>query len=382
MDFSIVDREMTEAVEQGVFPGAVVLVNRAGTVVYRRAFGWRSLDPERASLSEETVFDLASLTKPLATTLAIMLLVREKKLRLDDRVARFFPNFSVHGKSAITFRHLLAHSSGLPAWRPYYRDILDQEAKGRKVGFVGTDSAKEFVYTQLQREKLEAAPGQQAVYSDLGFMLLGATVETVSSLKLDQYCWNKIFRPLRLQSTAFINLENLRRGRFQPLLEKFAPTERCAWRKRVLCAEVHDDNAYAMGGVAGHAGLFSTADDLDRLIRSLIACYHGESSFLPSVLMREFWTRDNNVPGSSWALGWDTPSLADSSAGGRFSPTSVGHLGFTGTSLWVDLERHVHVIVLSNRVHPSRENEKIRDFRPVLHNAIMQAVLGDSSSRQ
>ncbi|MBI3304388.1 MAG: beta-lactamase family protein, partial [Deltaproteobacteria bacterium] len=134
MDFSAVDREVTGAVEKGVFPGAVVLVNRAGTVLYRRATGWRSLEPTRTPLSEETVFDLASLTKPLATTLAFMLLVKEKKLRLDDRVTRFFPNFGVHGKTHITFRHLLSHSSGLPAWRPYYREIARREAKDGKVG--------------------------------------------------------------------------------------------------------------------------------------------------------------------------------------------------------------------------------------------------------
>src|SRR5262249_53582670 len=149
-------------------PGVVVLVNRAGTILYRRASGWRSLEPDQQPGSEETGFDLASLTKPLATTVALMLLVRGKKLRLDDRVIRFFPNFGVHGKMAITFRHLLSHSSGLAAWRPYYREILALEAGGKKVGFVATRSAKEFVYTQLQRERLEVPPGQQAVYSDLG----------------------------------------------------------------------------------------------------------------------------------------------------------------------------------------------------------------------
>jgi len=381
MNFSPVDKEISEAVEQGVFPGAVVLVNQGGTVVYRRAFGWRSLEPTRLPLNEDTVFDLASLTKPLATTVAIMLLVQEKKLRLDDRVVRFFPNFGVHGKTPITFRHLLSHSSGLPAWRPYYREILALESRGRKVCFLGTDSAKEFVYTQLQREKLEALPGQRMVYSDLGFMLLGAAVETVSGQKLDQYCWNKIFRPLKLQSTSFIDLERVRRKRLEPMTGKFAPTEHCPWRNRLLCAEVHDDNAYAMGGVAGHAGLFSTVDDLDRLVNGLVACYHGKNSFLVSSLMREFWTHDARVPGSTWALGWDTPSLQHSSAGDLFSPQSVGHLGFTGTSLWIDLEHQVHVIVLSNRVHPRRDNDKIKDFRPALHNAIMRAVRGEENQQ-
>ncbi|MEW6296572.1 MAG: serine hydrolase [Thermodesulfobacteriota bacterium] len=376
MDFSPIDRELAAAVERGVFPGAVVLVNRAGTVLYRRAFGWRGLEPERTPLTEEMIYDVASLTKPLATTVAVMVLVKEKKLRLDDRVTRFFPNFAVHGKTPVTFRQLLSHSSGLPAIRPYYREIAEKETKDGKVGFLGTRSAREYVYTQLQREKLDAPPGRQVIYSDLGFMLLGAVVEEISGMGLDQYCREKIFRPLGLESTMFLNLELLRRHKLQPVLEKFAPTERCGWRKRVLCAEVHDDNAYAMGGVAGHAGLFSTADDINQLVNVLLSCYRGEHAFLPSALVREFWTRDRAVPGSTWALGWDTPSPQHSSAGELFSALSVGHLGFTGTSLWIDLQRRVHVIVLSNRVHPRRDNEKIHAFRPVLHNAIMQLILG------
>ena len=375
MDFSHIDEELVAAVERKVFPGAVVLISHAGSVVYRRAVGSRSVDPQVSPLSEATSFDLASLTKPLATTIAIMLMVKDKILRLDDRVTRFFPNFGVQGKTHITFRHLLSHSSGLPAWRPYYRDIIGRETREGKVGFLGTRSARDFVYTQLQREKLDAPPGQQAVYSDLGFMLLGATVEEISGLGLDQYCQEKIFQPLGLNSLTFINLENVRRRRFQPVVENYAATERCPWRKRVLCAEVHDDNAYAMGGVAGHAGLFAPVDAIDRLVGVLVACYHDAHSFIPQPVIREFWTRADIVPGSTWCLGWDSPSPQNSSAGEYFSSQSIGHLGFTGTSLWIDLARQVHVILLSNRVHPRRDNDKIQMFRPALHNAAMQAVL-------
>src|SRR5581483_3872701 len=144
MDFSAVDKEVTEGVENGVFPGAVVLVSQAGKVLYRRATGWRSLEPTRTPVHEETIYDIASLTKPLATTVAMMLLVKEKKLRLDDRVTRFFPNFGVQGKQFVTFRQLLSHSSGLPAWRPYYKDIIQQEAKAGRVSLLGTRSAREY----------------------------------------------------------------------------------------------------------------------------------------------------------------------------------------------------------------------------------------------
>ncbi|MGE0823918.1 MAG: serine hydrolase domain-containing protein [Candidatus Binatia bacterium] len=374
MDFSAVDQVLTNAVETGVFPGAVVLVNQAGSVVYRRAVGNRSLEPQRSPVHIDTIFDIASLTKPLATTIAVMLMVKNRMLRLDDRISRVFSNFAGAGKTQITFRHLLSHCSGLPAWRPYYREIISRESRERKIGLLGTRSARDFVYQQLQRETLEAPPGQRSVYSDLGFMLLGATIEEVSGTGLDLYCQEKIFTPLGLTACEFINLETLRRRKSLPAPERYAPTERCPWRQRVLCAEVHDDNAYAMGGVAGHAGLFATINDINRLVSILISCYHGAYSFLPADLVREFWTPAAIVPESTWCLGWDTPSPQRSSAGNFFSPHSVGHLGFTGTSVWIDLEQGIHVIMLSNRVHPRRDNDKIQAFRPILHDAVMSAL--------
>lgn len=374
MDFSAVEKEMIGAVEKGVFPGAVLLVNKGGQVLYCRAFGFRSFKSDRSPMNEGTVFDLASLTKPLATTAAFMLMAKEKRVRLDDRVTRFLPNFGVYGKNPITFRQLLAHCSGLPAWRPYYKEIARQEQKG-KVNFLGSRSAREFVYNQVQREKLEASPGQKAIYSDLGFILLGEIIEEVSGAGLDQYCQEKIFRPLGLSHTFFVNLETVRRRNLESVKEMFAPTEFCPWRKRVLCGEVHDDNAYAMGGVAGHAGLFASIQDVDRLVTTLVECYQGKSTFLPASLVREFWTREGTASESTWAFGWDTPSEAGASSGSHFSPQSVGHLGFTGTSVWIDLEKGAHVILLSNRVHLRRNNNKIHAFRPLIHDLVMEAVL-------
>ena len=372
MDFSAVDAVLEEAVQNGIFPGAVVLVKRAGEVVYRRAHGYRSLEPERTPLNEEVVFDLASLTKPLATTIAIMRFVQERKVGLDDRFSRFFPNFGTYGKTPITVRQLLSHSSGLPAWRPYYKELRKSD---RKLVTLGGRSARDFVYAQLQREKIENTPGTAAIYSDLGFLLLGALVEDMSGMGLDQYCREKIYRPLGMDATGFINLEVVRERKLEVATEMIAPTERCPWRKRVLCGEVHDDNAYAMGGVAGHAGLFAPIDDVDRLVSCLVECHAGAHTFLPTRILREFWAVDGTVPGSTWTCGWDTPSPHGSSAGELFSPHSVGHLGFTGTSIWIDLEHQIHVIILSNRVHPRRKNDKIQAFRPVLHNAIMQTLL-------
>src|SRR4051812_25508435 len=280
MNFTAVEREMDAAVTRGVFPGVVVLVNVAGQVVFHRAAGSRSLEPERSPMREDTIFDLASLTKPLATALAMMVMVKERKIALDDRVSRFFHNFGVHGKTHVTFRHLLAHTSGLPAWRPYCKDIIRIEREGR-INFTASHGAKDFVYEAIQREKPEAAPGAKTVYSDLGFMLLGAAIEEVSGMSLDRYCHEKIYKPLGLRTTSFIDLSLLRTRRLEPIAEMIAPTERCPWRKRVLCGEVHDDNAYAMGGVAGHAGLFSSAGEVDRIATLLRECYEGQSVFLP-----------------------------------------------------------------------------------------------------
>jgi CubicO group peptidase (beta-lactamase class C family) len=373
VDFRGVAREVESAIAAGVFPGAVVLVSRRGEVLWHEAFGLRSVEPEKTPMHRDTTFDLSSLTKALATTTAFMLLVREKKVQLDDRVTRFFPNFGVHGKTHVTFRHLLAHCSGLAAWRPFYKEVNRIERQGR-LNFVASRGAKEFVYEQIHREKPEYDTGTHALYSDLGFMLLGELIELVSRQTLDRFCQERIFRPLGLRSTAFIDLSRLKARKLQPVTDRIAPTERCPWRRRMLCGEVHDDNAYAMGGVAGHAGLFADAADVDAVAWRLHACWRGEGDFLPPDLVREFWRRDDRVPESTWALGWDTPSPAGSSAGQRLGPHAVGHLGFTGTSLWVDLERGVQVVFLTNRVHPVRDNERIRDVRPRLHDAVVEAV--------
>jgi CubicO group peptidase (beta-lactamase class C family) len=371
---SDLDREFAQAIEQGVFPGAVVLVRDGSSEAEVRAYGNSAIEPEPRPMREDTIFDLSSLTKPLATSVAVMLLVRDGMLRLDDRVSRFFHNFGVHGKTRVTFRHLLSHSSGLAAWRPYFESIRGFEQRGEKVNFLGSAGAKQFVYQEICRERPESAPGVQAVYSDLGFMLLGAAVETIGGKSLDRYCRDRIFEPMELRSTSFVDLTMVRTRRIEPLTEMIAATERCPWRKQVLCGVVHDDNAYAMGGVAGHAGLFGSARDIDRMLVRLRACWLGEDDFLPAAIVREFWRVDGTVPGSTWALGWDTPSATRSMAGVRFSKNTVGHLGFTGTSMWMDLERNRHIILLTNRVHPSRDNDAIREFRPMIHDRINEAL--------
>jgi len=370
-------RRIADAVEAGVtdgaYPGAVVLVGVTGESVYHQAFGRRSLEPDDGPMRPDTVFDLASLTKPLATGLAVMRLIGERKLRLDDRVTRFVPNFGVHDKGEVSIRHLLAHCSGLAAWRPFYRDVV-RTAPRAPLDYLGTRGARDAVYEAIHREHLEYPTGTRGVYSDLGFMLLGELVELLTHQTLAQYCHERLHGPLGLRVTGFVDLSQLRRRNLVPIEEMIAPTERCPWRRRLLCGEVQDDNAYAMGGVAGHAGLFSSAGDVDRLVGMLRAAWLGDASVFSPELMREFWRRDGTVAESTWALAWDTPSAEGSSAGRHISANAVGHLGFTGTSVWFDLERDCYVIFLTNRVHPTRHNDRIKDVRPRVHDAVFEAL--------
>jgi CubicO group peptidase (beta-lactamase class C family) len=373
MDFHGVAKSFDEAVADGVFPGAVVLVGKDDDVVYEQAFGSRSLLPNKTPMRLDTIFDLASLTKPLATASAIMLLIRERKLRLDDQLTRIIPMYGVLGKSLTTFRHLLSHSAGLPAWKAFFEDIVKNEKSGR-INFIASRAAKNYVYEQIHREKSVTPPGSQSVYSDLGFIILAEAVEVLTGNTFDRFCQERIFKPLGLRSTGFVDLTQLRTRRLQPVEEVIAPTENCPWRKKILCGEVHDDNAYAMGGVAGHAGLFSSAHEVHAFLVRMSQCLHGKDSFLPQAVVQEFLTCGSAPNDSNFALGWDTPTAGKSAAGSFFSPRSVGHLGFTGCSIWWDLEKNCHVVLLTNRVHPSRKNDKIKDFRPHIHDQIMKVL--------
>lgn len=365
------------AIEQGLaagaFPGAVLLVGRGDEVVFHEAFGLRSLEPTRTPMTRDIVFDLSSLTKALVTTTAVMLLVREGKVRLEDRVTRFLQNFGVHGKTHVEIRHLLAHCSGLPAWRPFYKEVAKAERKGT-TRFSGLRGIRSMVFEAIHRERPDYPVGTKAVYSDLGFLLLGELIELVTHQALDRFCQDRIFRPLGLRTTAFIDLDRLRAQKLTPLVDVIAPTERCAWRGKVLCGEVQDDNAYAIGGVAGHAGVFASAADVHRIVARLQACAEDRDDYVPGTIVREFWKRDGLVPDSTWALGWDTPSPVGSMAGARASASTVGHLGFTGTSVWIDRERGAHVVFLTNRVHPRRDNERIKTVRPAVHDAVWEAL--------
>ncbi len=367
-----VDRALDKAIDAAEIPGAVVLarIRREGALIEHCSVrGLAVSRPERIPMARETVFDLASLTKVLATTTAFMRLVEQGAVALDDPVAKVLPHFAERDKETVTFRHLLTHSSGLKPLRDFYEPLVERE---RKTGerMLTTPAAKSWVIESICRSALVHGPGEAAVYGDLDFIVLGAAVEQLVGRPLDQHCAETIFAPLGLTSMRFLPLA-------QPLGDDerrtIAATENCGVREKIIWGEVHDPNAWTMGGVAGHAGLFANADDVLRFGQTLIDVWHGRSDALPRARLAEFATRQNLPAGSDWALGWDTPAAQGSSAGQYFSRNSIGHLGFTGTSLWVDLDTECVVVMLTNRIHLVVKRSKF-SLRAELHDLIREAL--------
>jgi CubicO group peptidase (beta-lactamase class C family) len=341
------------------FPSAVIAVGRHDTVLLLTAVGHYGIDDPRP-VTLETVYDLASLTKVIGLTTACMMLVGEGKLELDAPVARYVPAFRGPGTERVTIRHLLTHSSGLPAWRPLYT-----EATTRATALALADT------TALLRQ-----PGDTFVYSDLGAIVLTQAVEAVTGERLDGYLDRSLFQPLQMASTRFLPPPAWR--------DRIAPTER-SQDGTIIRGTVHDENAWRLGGVSGHAGLFSTAGDLARFAEWLLeqrtgALTPGRRPGLnqPEVASRivlEFTRRQDLPPGSSRALGWDTPSES-SSAGSKLGPHAFGHTGFTGTSIWIDPDKDLFIILLTNRVHPTRENGRIARVRPRVADLVVDALGG------
>lgn len=365
-------KALNRAVAEGVFPGAVLLVRVRGNVVCHEAVGRVGLSSSDKHVHVGTIYDLASLTKPIATATAIVGLVEDGLLSLDQPVSFWFEELQERAVGSATIRQLLHHSSGLPAWRPYYEELPPTWV--HPPGPSEIETRKRSFLNRIGLEDLHYAPGTQSLYSDLGFLLLGLVVEQCTARSLADYCRERMYAPLQADPLFFIDAIGAPVGGHGDLQE-VAPTEHDAWRGRLLQGEVHDENAYALGGIAGHAGLFGTVSALSVMAGAWLQGALGRKSLLPSSLVKECVVRQDGTPGSSWGLGWDTPS-SPSSSGSRFSPSSFGHLGFTGTSLWIDPSCELEVVLLSNRVHPTRRNNKIQDFRPYLHDLIYQEFVG------
>ena len=322
--FSTVDTIMREAVAKGTIPGGVVLVGHDGQVVYRKAFGMRSLEPVREAMTVDTIFDIASMTKCVATATAVMKLEQEGRLRLNDPVAAYLPEFGKNGKENITIRELLTHFSGLPE---------DLDSKARWAG-------REGAFRMVMDSQPAFPPGSRFLYSDINFEALGFLVEKVSGLSLEEYTARNIFEPLGMRETRFLPPASWR--------ARIAPTEYDEGH-RMMRGTVHDPTAARMGGVAGHAGVFSTADDLAKFAQEMLTGFH-----VLSAQTVEKMTTPQQPPTASVlrGLGWDIDSPFSSNRGEFFPVGSFGHTGFTGTSIWIDPVTNSYVIVLTNAVHP------------------------------
>ncbi len=359
-----------------VVPGVIVLAGAAGQVVLEEVAGRRQIEPTSLPAERDTVWDLASLTKPLVTVTLAMQAVAEGRLGLDEPIGACPEGTDAATAEAMTVRRVLAHAAGFPANLPLYQALGADEPGS--AGFVAA------AFERMRREPLAYPPGTRSIYSDLGFMLLGQRVEERLGGRLDELAQRRLgppfgsaalgFRPIGAAATA---LSAVAAG---DAMATPAATERCPYRQRMVVGEVHDLNTYALGGIAGHAGLFGTAHAVAQVTFALIAAYRGAGSqagrapLVERDVVREFW-RPAGVPGSNWRLGWDGPAATNSLAGDRLSRDGVGHLAFTGCSLWIDPERETFVLMLSNRVHPVvRDDPRFRALRRAVNDAALDAI--------
>lgn len=344
---------LDQAVNDHAFPGGVLAVGYQDELIVHE-FGRQTYDAKSPAVNVDTIYDAASLTKPVVTATLVALQVEAGRIGLDLSVARYIPEWNdgpnPDWRRTVTIRNLLTHSSGLPAHKDY---------------FLTLHSKREFI-AAICREPLEYAPGTKTVYSDLGFILLGEILERSTGKTVDQLAHEQIFAPLDMSSTMFNPPKDL--------VTRIAPTENdTTFRKRLVQGSVHDENAFAMGGVAGHAGMFTTAGDLAVFCQMLLnGGIYGHHRLLTRATISQF-TAPQASADNAYTLGWMKPT-PNSSSGRYFSPRSFGHLGYTGTSIWIDPDRRLFVILLTNRVFPTRENDKIAAVRPAVHDAVVESL--------
>ena len=340
---------LEQAIDSHSFPGAAVAIHHAGNLLAWKALGRFTYERSSPVVMPDTLFDLASLTKVMATTAMTMALCQRGRLDLEAPLVGVLPQFAGEDsrRGQVTFRMLLAHSSGLPAYEKLFLRARERQALIDKVLMV----------------PLKYAPGTRSEYSDIGFILLGLALEKIAQESLDQFCRREIFDPLGMAHTTF-NPPLAWRAAIPPTADD------CHFRKRVVQGEVQDENASVLKGVGGHAGLFSTA--LDVALFAEVMLSGGRPIFAPDVVSR-FTRRETSPPGTSRGLGWDTPSHP-SQSGKYFSLNSFGHLGYTGTSLWIDPERRLGVSLLTNRTWPDCSNQAIKEIRPRFHDAVIESL--------
>ncbi|MCK4965720.1 serine hydrolase [bacterium] len=334
-----------DALYKNIFPGGVLNIYYSGNTVYYKGFGRFDYNENSKKVKKYTIYDTASLTKVMAVVPAVMILHDKGQIDIEEKVSYYIPEFNRENKNKIRIKHLLSHSSGLPSYREYFRK----------------SKLKQDVINHILNEPLEYKTNSD--YSDLGFILLGYIIERITNSSLADFCEKNIFKPLNMNSTFYRPPREL--------WEKIPPTEKCSWRKKTIQGEVHDENSYAMGGIAGHAGLFSNAGNIAKYCRMILdeGVYKGKQ-IIKRETIKKFTTRVEGIKNCKWGLGWRMFMGKDDVIGNTLSPESFGHLGYTGTSLWIDPEKNLFAILLTNRVHPTRENKKITAFRPLLHDEI------------
>lgn len=345
--FSAARTVLQQAIDARAFPAASIEVGDVTQPLWRQSFGRLTFDPTAPATTERSVYDLASLTKVMATTPLLMQQVERGSIGLDDPVIDHIAEWRGADRAQVSLRDLLAHCSGLPAYRELFRTH-----RGR----VAFESA-------ICDTPLDYAPRSASIYSDLGFILLGFLLD------------DEIPLPARFE-TLLGQMGIVEDLQFHPPVAwraRTAPTEIDPWRGRLIVGEVHDENAWALGGAAGHAGLFGTAAGVGGYARHLLQILDGRTGIVQRATLETFIARRADIPGSSRALGWDT-MLATSSCGTRMSPRAFGHTGYTGTSLWIDPDRGIYVVLLTNRVHPTRENDAITRVRPAVHDAVLSEL--------
>ncbi len=352
-----VENVLLTSLNEKHFSGASLAVSLLDHNRYDRFFftcGFTDFENPKSEVKKDTFFDLASLTKPLVTVLCLFILEKEKKISLNDPLGNFF--IVEEDKKNIPLWTLLSHCSGFPAHREFFQTSSLQEGEDRKKS----------VLKDILSEKLEYKTGDKHIYSDLGFILLGFIIEKITGCSLDEYWKNSIAVPLGLDDTLLF-----RKKRQDDNTDKYVTTGHCPQSNTKLCGIVHDDNCRYLGGVAGHAGLFGTVDGVLSLCETILISAKKSKKNTPFYGLDKWLKRINN---SNWCYGFDMVSAVGSSAGKYFSSGSIGHLGFTGCSFWIDIEKAVSVVFLTNRVLNSADNRAIKKIRPLVHNKIMEAI--------
>jgi len=360
MDKNPISQKIEQAILQGVFPGAVLLCAIDQKIIFHESYGMADIFKKK-EMRKNSIFDLASLTKPLATTLALSKLIEKGKICLNQKIGSILKEFKTCEKADITIDMLLRHTSGYPAHREYFKKMIQKNKNPRR-----------YLRHLLVQETLETKIDACQVYSDLGFMVLSWIIEKITGQRLDQYVFEQIYSPLEIEKLFFIDLDQ-KDEILSQYQQKMVATQICPWREKLLKGEVDDDNAWAAGGIEGHAGLFGTAGAIYKLCHEILnALLNKPTKTVAPNIIKAFVQRKNQY---DRVAGFDTPSKENSSSGHYFSSSSVGHLGFTGTSFWIDPETSLIIIFLTNRVHPLRSNESIKQFRPQIHDLIVSQLL-------